>query len=203
MKSISLLITLFFISLISIAQKADSYVEVAGKAVYPLVVNKYQAEFEINAGSVFSADGKDGLKELKHRFFQKAKESGIPSSRFRTAESNLYDSKANSDDRMKLVIETDSKEEFFRILALKEAGGWVYKTSQKITYESFRDSSRVVAQALENARQHATVVAAAMGKKTGKVLAITDYNFFEEFSKSSYAPLKERAYRVRVRFEVE
>src|SRR5690606_5652877 len=203
MKYASMVIALFFLSFVSVAQENDSYIEVAGQYTYEPEVDSYQADFEVSMGNNGATGEGQTVEGLKDRFLQRATELGIEESRISIAEKDPYDTRINAGDRLKLVIKTDSKDEFLKALSLDGHEGWTYKIGQKVSYKPLDNKQEVIAQAMKNAREQAEIVATAISKKLGEVLVVADYNSLGESSDSTYEPMGERKYRIMVRFTIE
>lgn len=204
MKNLFLAVLAALVTSISAAQNNETFIDVQGAAAYTKEVDRYQLEITISPNAYYSYDGaKPTTKEMKEGFFEHMKENGFEEGRFKLVKTVEYYRENYNQDGMVYSFDTGSKDEFAKLMGIKSLNG-VNITNKAVTYKPLADRESVIAAALEEARKNAAIVAEALGKKLGGIIAVFDH-YVPSFSNSGsyYQEMNESIYYVKVRFAFE
>jgi len=204
MKNLFLLLFAALIPVAVIAQNPQSYVEVQGRTTYQKAVDKYQAALEISASAASAypyEEDEPALDIVEAHVFEKLKTLGFNKNQFVKSDKDYLGQSSAAVNYY--VFETTSKEEYTKFITMKKIRG-TYITEKRVFYKAQENREKLIAEALENARQNATITAKAMGKTLGGILSVTDYNVPPSAGESTYYSLSENTtYRLGVRFAVK
>ncbi|GAA4785769.1 hypothetical protein GCM10023231_12060 [Olivibacter ginsenosidimutans] len=195
-------LVIVFLSLLTFyckAQNNNSFIEVTGETSYKNEIEKYQSKITMTANEYYVyEEDKATLENIEEIFFSVMEKNGFSRNEFVESDDVPFD------DNIKqsiYVFETSSKERFVKFNRLKNTKG-TSKYDKKVVYKPFDQRKKIIAQALDSARENAIDIAKAMGKKLGKISSVSDV--YNNFYTDSYYPEKETTrYRLVVRFELE
>lgn len=183
---------------LSSAQSNERYAEVGGEVTYENEIDKYQAKISITANDYYAyEEDKATLADLENTFFGVMEKNGFDRKRFSKTEESIL---GVQDRHIVYVFETASEADFTKFYNLKNTKR-SSKYDAKVFYKPLANQERIIADAIENAREKAAVLASAVGKDLGEIIAICDlYNALD--TESYYSGMRKKAYRLLIRFEL-
>ena len=199
----------FCAMLMSVALFAQSTViEVQGVSEYSREVDKYVAYITVSTRDYYGYDDQDtpSLEELTKQFFEQVKTIGLASNRFEVAgDQPQYYTPAQAGEAVVYRFETTALDEMKRLAGFKFAeGGGIYLSNGETHYKPLANAEQVIADAVKDAEAGGRVIARALGRQLGKIVAISDQSRAYALQPDGFydgnGPAK---YYVLVKFEVE
>ncbi|WP_222852183.1 SIMPL domain-containing protein [Olivibacter sp. SDN3] len=198
MKSLILIVGAL-LPFLSLAQDNHRFVEVRGEVDYENQIDKYQAKISITANEYYAyEEDKATLEDLEKTFFEVMEKNGFEKGQFVKSDEPIL---GVQEKQLVYVFETASEADFVKFNNLKNTKGTA-KYDNKVFYKPLDNPDEIIAEALEDAKKQAVVIAKAMRKKLGDIISVSDaYNSVR--SESYYAGINKNTYRLLARFEVE
>ncbi len=202
MKKITLiLITLLNLTTMIHAQQNKASIEIIGNSTYQKDIQKYRAVIVLSLDYKYN-DELLTIEEIKTNYFKSLEKKGINTSQLKE-DMFSYLTIGQQKEGTYFIFETSSKDTFFKLLSVKQDGVQILLKTQ--IFVASPKEKELAEKAIENARHKAKAIATGLGKKIGKIIAISISNSIqgehEEYI-DSFSINEKETFSVIVKFEL-
>lgn len=201
MKKLAAILTVFLISMSTIAQTKDNGITVSGVHAYS-ITPEYSSKMIVSLNNVYYDAQTMSMQEVKSAYLDKLAKVGLSSDRL-TEDTLHYALLGYEKEGTIIVFKTNSIEEMQKFLTVKSIGVTRSDTmlDAELTDAQMADYGKA---AFKNAKNKAMALASKIGRTIGKAIYISDTNSKKISESMYYGNAKEtRDYYISVSFELQ
>jgi len=201
MKKLATILTVFLITMSTMAQTKDNSITVNGIHAYS-ITPEYSSKMIVSLNNVYYDAQTMSMQEVKSGYLDKLAKAGISSDRL-TEDTLHYALLGYEKEGTILVFKTNSLDEMQKFLSVKSIG--VTRSDTMLDAElTDAQIAEYGEAAFKNAKNKAMALASKIGRTVGKAIEISDTNTKKISESMYYGNTKEtRDYYISVSFELQ